>query len=685
MAYGRLDVLWGDGNFRSFPLAESVESVGRSTGNTIVLEAETISRYHFSISHKDGVVKLADVGSQNGTYVDGQKLTEGDSVELHGGEEIIIGQLRIIYYAMDEMATQPIQPEDDTTQVFQGENAKFLLSLQPPPIAFPPGAHASAELSISNTGTERAFYKVEVSGVPKNWVRLDRPRLMVEGGESAQVIINVRPTRIPESTPGYYTLTVAVQDETTPQIIAQATTRIHVLAYTGFGMALEHHTLIHGDRFRLHLHNQGNDNLTLTISNSDKTPDVELELISSSQVTIPPGQRLVIQGTLKAAKPNWLGKTQTHPFHLMVRSHDKSGFLAVTEGKLIQPALLPSWSPYAAVGVLLALIFGVLTLFGVLFAPQPQIVNLEVASSNVARGDNVTLSWQTRNARALMLHVDGTPVSELTPAESGSILLNTQNYAQSTLLELVASNRGKVATLQQRLLVYEPIRLIAFNVNPPRLVQNVVQNLDLNWELANADYVMISGLEAFTSTDYSGVRFDAVDSIEGIAGLAERSLTLSIYAQDALGNEFTYQTVIEAEPAQCTPAADNDIVLRDGPNRLNQQVATVPAQTSVVVDGLDFSREWVRVQLDGGVSGWGLLAEFSCANTFDPNALRQILEVKPPPQPTATPTLTPSPTPVPSATPTQTPVPTLVPQTNNGSAAQRSAPMTPTLEPTDAG
>ncbi|MEO0565534.1 MAG: FHA domain-containing protein, partial [Chloroflexota bacterium] len=65
MAYGRLDVLFPDGNFRSFPLANQTESVGRSPGNTITLDAETISRYHFSITHDGGVVQLADMDSQN--------------------------------------------------------------------------------------------------------------------------------------------------------------------------------------------------------------------------------------------------------------------------------------------------------------------------------------------------------------------------------------------------------------------------------------------------------------------------------------------------------------------------------------------------------------------------------------------------------------------------------------------
>ena len=49
MPYGRLDVFWPEGIIRSFPLSEDNVSVGRSSGNTITLENNTISRYHFTI------------------------------------------------------------------------------------------------------------------------------------------------------------------------------------------------------------------------------------------------------------------------------------------------------------------------------------------------------------------------------------------------------------------------------------------------------------------------------------------------------------------------------------------------------------------------------------------------------------------------------------------------------------
>ena len=74
MAYGRLDVFWPDGQFKTFQLVENTISVGRSTGNSIALETTTISRYHFSLTHDGQTTYITDMDSANGSFVDGVRL-----------------------------------------------------------------------------------------------------------------------------------------------------------------------------------------------------------------------------------------------------------------------------------------------------------------------------------------------------------------------------------------------------------------------------------------------------------------------------------------------------------------------------------------------------------------------------------------------------------------------------------
>src|ERR687894_2318455 len=65
-------------------------TLGREGTVNLVLRDAKASRKHASLRElPDGRVELTDLGSRNGTFVNGQQLT--GSVILNGGEEIRIG------------------------------------------------------------------------------------------------------------------------------------------------------------------------------------------------------------------------------------------------------------------------------------------------------------------------------------------------------------------------------------------------------------------------------------------------------------------------------------------------------------------------------------------------------------------------------------------------------------------
>jgi len=56
------------------PLAEDVTTIGSVAGNTVVLADPAVSKKHAGIRKVDGNFELADLGSTNGVYVNGQKV-----------------------------------------------------------------------------------------------------------------------------------------------------------------------------------------------------------------------------------------------------------------------------------------------------------------------------------------------------------------------------------------------------------------------------------------------------------------------------------------------------------------------------------------------------------------------------------------------------------------------------------
>jgi pSer/pThr/pTyr-binding forkhead associated (FHA) protein len=70
------------------PLGDEV-TVGRAAGCTVTLEDNYVSQLHARVFRKDDAVFVEDLGSTNGTYVNGQKLT--GTVMVKRGDLVRIG------------------------------------------------------------------------------------------------------------------------------------------------------------------------------------------------------------------------------------------------------------------------------------------------------------------------------------------------------------------------------------------------------------------------------------------------------------------------------------------------------------------------------------------------------------------------------------------------------------------
>lgn len=99
-----------------FPLQRSQELlIGRSSDLDMVLVEDMVSRHHATIISNDNEIWIEDVGSTNGTFVNGEKITR---VRLKEGDRILIGT-SIIKLVFEEAAAQ----EPASQSMFQGGSA----------------------------------------------------------------------------------------------------------------------------------------------------------------------------------------------------------------------------------------------------------------------------------------------------------------------------------------------------------------------------------------------------------------------------------------------------------------------------------------------------------------------------------------------------------------------------------
>jgi hypothetical protein len=79
---------------QAFAVNKPIITIGREAGNDIVLESPQISRYHTRLTLQGGVYVVEDMGSTNGTFLNGQRVlrptpvTSGDLIGV--GESILL-------------------------------------------------------------------------------------------------------------------------------------------------------------------------------------------------------------------------------------------------------------------------------------------------------------------------------------------------------------------------------------------------------------------------------------------------------------------------------------------------------------------------------------------------------------------------------------------------------------------
>ena len=76
-----------------FRLNQQVTSAGRAPESNVFLDDVTVSRHHAEFRRERGELRAVDVGSLNGTYVNGQPV---DATVLTDGDEITMGKFRLV-------------------------------------------------------------------------------------------------------------------------------------------------------------------------------------------------------------------------------------------------------------------------------------------------------------------------------------------------------------------------------------------------------------------------------------------------------------------------------------------------------------------------------------------------------------------------------------------------------------
>ncbi len=131
-----------------YPLNRMVQRIGRDPNCEIFLEGDLVSRYHAEITHAAGKLVLRDMGSTNGTFVNGRQLTA--PVELKQGDEVGIGnQTLVVVDEPDSRLEETSAQDGEAVRHLRMSGAEF------PPDEMPP-SHDATIAVVRNVVPEQA-------------------------------------------------------------------------------------------------------------------------------------------------------------------------------------------------------------------------------------------------------------------------------------------------------------------------------------------------------------------------------------------------------------------------------------------------------------------------------------------------------------------------------------------------
>jgi pSer/pThr/pTyr-binding forkhead associated (FHA) protein/ABC-type multidrug transport system ATPase subunit len=183
---GKLFVVEGPSAGSDFELTQANTSLGREQGVDIVLVATSVSRRHAQVTRDNNQYYIEDLGSSNGTLVNGQRISSRQL--LKNGDQIGLGQSVVLRF--------DAPPPDDATAIYDPGMAEAYpptavsdspaTTLEPPMAAAPP--RPAPQPQAAPTFQPQLIITIG-NGVPQTY-DLNKPQLTVGRSPSSDIVLN---------------------------------------------------------------------------------------------------------------------------------------------------------------------------------------------------------------------------------------------------------------------------------------------------------------------------------------------------------------------------------------------------------------------------------------------------------------------------------------------------------------
>lgn len=104
----KLTVTLQDGTQHTHDLVDQTITFGRAPDNTLVIEDASVSSHHGTLTLQDGDYILRDIGSTNGSRLNGKDLATDTDYHLQDGDFVRLGKVEASYESENKVEGRPM-------------------------------------------------------------------------------------------------------------------------------------------------------------------------------------------------------------------------------------------------------------------------------------------------------------------------------------------------------------------------------------------------------------------------------------------------------------------------------------------------------------------------------------------------------------------------------------------------
>ncbi len=349
-------------------------TIGRQSGNDIVLPSQAVSRQHVQVIWDGKQVIVKDLGSSNGTLLEGVRLLPQVSQMWMERQMIRVGPFWLRLEGASQAGGLPTQATQlrpstfsaSTTQRTPILSERIGIAVTPKTLTITPGQPATIQVMLTNLGNTVDWFTPTVEGVPPEWVQRPVETTQLNPGMQETVELSVNVARAPNNRAQDYPVTIRARSREKPNESGTAQARWTVLPFKEEAMSLEPRRASGRGKasYTVSLYNGGNTASLYQLGGEDDEQLLDYRF-RYNPVDLDVGQEARVPLTVHGHR-RFIGREERKPFQLRAGQVGNPPTQLVS-GEFVNKALLPPWIVLAFLliaGGVVGLISGLIPLSG---------------------------------------------------------------------------------------------------------------------------------------------------------------------------------------------------------------------------------------------------------------------------------------------------------------------------------